>query len=48
MDVGAPLGVASAAALSLSPVWPGAGLAAMIIALAIAAFAAARTVRGFM
>ncbi len=48
MDTGAPLGVASVAALGLSPFWPALGLAAMGLALGIAAFAAARTVRGYM
>jgi len=48
MDTGAPLGAASVAALVLSPFWPVAGLAAMGLALGIAAFAAARTVRGYM
>ena len=43
MDTGAPLGLASVAALGLSPFWPALGLA-----LGIAAFAAARTVRGFV
>ena len=40
MDTGALLGVASVAALGLSPVWPALGLALGI--------AAARTVRGFV
>ena len=48
MDTGAPLGVASVAALGLSPFWPVAGLAAMGVALVIAAWAAFRTARGFM
>ena len=48
MDSGAPLGVASVAALCLSPFWPVAGLAALGAALVIAAWAAARTVRGYM
>ena len=48
MDTGAPLGLASVAALALSPFWPALGLAAMGLALGIAAFAAARTVRGCM
>ena len=48
MDAGVPLGVASVAALVLSPFWPAAAMAAMGAALAIAAWAAARTVRGFV
>ena len=48
MDSGAPLGVASVAALVLSPFWPGAGLAGLAVAVLIAAWAAARTVRGYM
>ena len=48
MDTGAPLGAASVAALVLSPFWPVAGLAAMGVALVIAAWATARTVRGFV
>ena len=48
MDTGAPLGLASIAALALSPFWPALGLAAMGLALGIAAFAAVRTVRGYM
>lgn len=48
MDTGAPLGLASVAALVLSPVWPDAGLAGLAIALLIAAFAAARTARGLV
>lgn len=48
MDTGAALGAASVAALCLSPFWPALGLAAMGVALAIAAFATARTVRGYM
>ena len=41
-------GVASVAALGLSPFWPAAGLAAMCVALVIASWAAFRTVRGYM
>ena len=48
MDSGAPLGVASVASLVLSPFWPSAGLGALVVALVIAAWAAARTVRGYM
>lgn len=48
MDTGATLGVASVAALGLSPFWPAAGLAAMGASLVIAAWATFRTARGFM
>ncbi len=48
MDTGAALGAASVAALCLSPFWPTLGLAAGVLAFSIAAFAAARTVSGYM
>ena len=48
MDTGAPLGAASVASLVLSPFWPSAALGALVVALAIAAWAAFRTARGFM
>ena len=48
MDTGEPLGVASVAALAVSPFWPAAGLVAMGAALVIASWATFRTAKGFM